>query len=208
MSSLDWAPELAAALDELVPLDDSSSATWDDVVARVNRRRRLRLWPSRPRRRLRLAIVVALLLLLLAGVATATYLALRSSPRPGHYAGTTSEHQAVTFKVTDHGKRITRFTTVDGYNNMCDYTGEPPHIFHYTVKVPSMKIKRGGSFTATVKSTLEAAPGLFWGTFKVKGRFSSGRARGTVTRIGETCGSGASNPTMSDYLETFTAKRT
>ena len=80
MSSLDWVPELAAALDELVPLDDGSSATWDDVVARVNRRRRLRLWQSRPRRGLRLAIVVALLLLLLAGVATATYLALRSSP--------------------------------------------------------------------------------------------------------------------------------
>ena len=77
MSSLDWVPELAAALDELVPLDDGSSAAWDDVVSRVGRRSRRRLWPRRPRRGLRLAIVVALLLLLLTGAAAATYLIVR-----------------------------------------------------------------------------------------------------------------------------------
>jgi hypothetical protein len=80
MSSLDWVPELAAALDELVPLDDGSSATWDDVVARAGSRRRLWIARRQPGYRLRVAIVVTLVFFLLAGVATATYLALRSSP--------------------------------------------------------------------------------------------------------------------------------
>jgi TolB protein len=74
MSSLDWSPELAAALDRAVPPGDGSGAAWDDVAARVNHRRRLRHWRRRPRRGLRLAFVVALIFLLLAGVATATYL--------------------------------------------------------------------------------------------------------------------------------------
>jgi hypothetical protein len=149
-------------------------------------------------------------------ILSATGLAAASAwPKPGHYAGTTSEcqvslpgspckHGNVTFKVADHGKSVTGFTTVDGYNNKCHFTGAPPHTFHYTVKVPLMKIKSRGSFTGTAKATT----GPFTGTFRVKGRFSSGRAHGTVTRVKATCGSGASNPTTSDYLETFTAKRT
>lgn len=79
MSSADWVPELAVALDGLVPLGDRSRADWDDVLARTGTRRRLRLGRASHRRPLRLAIVVALLLLLLAGVATATYFALRGS---------------------------------------------------------------------------------------------------------------------------------
>jgi TolB protein len=75
VSGLDWVPELATALDGLVPLEEVSRADWDDVVGRVDRRQ-LRLG-GRPRRRVRLAIVVALLLLLLTGVATATYLIAR-----------------------------------------------------------------------------------------------------------------------------------
>jgi len=80
MSSFEWMPDLAAALDELVPVGDSSRADWQDVVARVDKRRLLQ---QRGRRRphwsLRLAVVVALLFLLLAGVATATYLLVRSN---------------------------------------------------------------------------------------------------------------------------------
>lgn len=77
MSNVDWVPELAAALDELVPQDASSGPRWHDVVARAGRRRTLRI--GRARRSLRLAIVIALLLLLLAGVATATYLLLHGN---------------------------------------------------------------------------------------------------------------------------------
>jgi hypothetical protein len=74
MSSVDWVPELAAALDELVPQAESSRADWNDVVARADSRRMLRPGRARPRRRLRLVLVAVLLLLLLTGVATATYL--------------------------------------------------------------------------------------------------------------------------------------
>jgi WD40-like Beta Propeller Repeat len=79
MSSIDWMPDLAAALDRLVPLEDSSRADWGDVVGRVHPRRRLQLRSRRQHRGLRLAIVVAVILLLLAGVATATYLLARGN---------------------------------------------------------------------------------------------------------------------------------
>ena len=79
MSSLEWMPDLAGALDALVPLDDDSRADWDDVAARVRRRRSLQLGRRRRRWSLRLAIVVALLLLLLGCAATATYLLLRAN---------------------------------------------------------------------------------------------------------------------------------
>jgi Tol biopolymer transport system component len=77
MSSVDWVPELAAALDRLVPLEDSSRADWGDVVGRAGRRRRLRF--GLPHRSVRLAIVIAVIFLLLAGVATATYLLVRGT---------------------------------------------------------------------------------------------------------------------------------
>jgi hypothetical protein len=146
-------------------------------------------------------------------ILSATSLAAASArPKPGHYAGRTSERQRVTFQVADHGVRITSFSTVDGYNNKCHYSGATPHFFHYPVKVASMKIKPDRSFTATVKMTLLAGnPRSPRGTFRVRGRFSSGTAHGTVTRIRGragvvTCGSAASNPTTSTYLETFAAK--
>jgi Tol biopolymer transport system component len=80
MSSLEWMPDLAAALDELIPLEDSSRANWDDVAARVERHRRLpQLRRRRPHWSLRLAIVVALIFLLLGCAATVTYLLLRGN---------------------------------------------------------------------------------------------------------------------------------
>jgi hypothetical protein len=148
--------------------------------------------------------------------------AVSARPKPGHYGGPTSEDGLecsanygnmgckVTFRVVDHGKRVTGFTTEDGYNGMCDYVGNPPvggwpHIFQYLVKMPPMKVRSSGSFTSTSKASV----GPFTGTFRVKGRFSSGTATGTITRLNHTCDSlYASNPTTSDYLETFTAKRT
>jgi Tol biopolymer transport system component len=78
MSSLEWMPDLAAALDESVPLEDSSRADWDDVVARTGKTRMVsRVRRRRPHWSLRLAIVVALIFLLLGCAATVTYLLLR-----------------------------------------------------------------------------------------------------------------------------------
>ena len=80
MSSLEWMPDLAAALDELVPLEDSSRADWHDVVARAGKRHTLpQLRRHRPQWSLRLAIVVALIFLLLGCAATVTYLLLRGN---------------------------------------------------------------------------------------------------------------------------------
>src|SRR5438876_276827 len=73
-------------------------------------------------------------------IASATALAATSArPTPGHYAGPTSEQDwslgtrgcladfgkmgcEVTFKVADHGKRVTGFTAADGYNHLCHFT--------------------------------------------------------------------------------------
>jgi Tol biopolymer transport system component len=100
MSSLDWSPELAAALERLVPLEDGSTANWDDVVRRVPRLRRLRL--RHPRRRWRFVVAVALLLLLLTGVATATYLLVRHDGGIAVGGGTV----ALTANPSGHGLRV------------------------------------------------------------------------------------------------------
>jgi Tol biopolymer transport system component len=78
LSSIDRVPEVAVALETLVPHDDTVRADWDDVVARVGGRRPLSAGRRKHRGR-RLAIAVALLFLLLTGVATATYLLVRGN---------------------------------------------------------------------------------------------------------------------------------
>jgi Tol biopolymer transport system component len=78
MSSVEWSPELAAALDRAVPFGDASRADWNDVVARADKRRRPWIVGWQPSR-LRVGIVVALVFLLLAGIATATYLIARGN---------------------------------------------------------------------------------------------------------------------------------
>jgi WD40 repeat protein len=81
VSDIDYSPELAAALDRLVPLDEALLGDWEDVLGRVGRHSRR---PSRlaRNRRLRLALVAAAIFLLLAGVATATYFVIRASQPP------------------------------------------------------------------------------------------------------------------------------
>jgi hypothetical protein len=148
------------------------------------------------------ALLVALIA---AATLSATALASGTSKaKTGHYAGKTSESGTVTLKVVKHGKRIAGFTATDGYNDVCQFSGGVGGIPTFTVRVPSMKTKKNGSFSATVAATL----GGFSGMFKVRGRVTGSKARGTVTKVGDTCGSSAANPTAADYLETFTATRT
>lgn len=146
-----------------------------------------------------------ILVAIVIGAAALSATALASAPevKTGRYAGTNSEKGTVAFKVADHGKRVTGFTTTDGYNQMCQFSGGVGGIPTFTVRPPTMKITKSRTFSSTVKATL----GGFSGTFKVKGKLASGKARGTVTEVGATCGTGASNPTTPDYLETFTAAR-
>lgn len=147
--------------------------------------------------------IVLVTALTVATALSATALAALPRVKTGHYAGTNSERGTVAFKVADRGKRITGFTTTDGYNSMCQFSGGVGGIPTFTVKAPSMKITKSRTFSSTVKAIL----GGFSGTFEVKGKFASGKARGTVTEVGGTCGTSAANPTTPDYLETFTAKR-
>jgi hypothetical protein len=136
--------------------------------------------------------------------ATAMASSAASKPKTGHYTGTTSEQAAISFKVSKGAKKITAFTTTDGYNRVCQFSGGVGGIPTYTVKLPLMKLTKNGAFTGTVKATV----GPFSGTFKVKGKVSGGKAKGSVDEVGSTCGSSASNPTARDYLETFSAERT
>jgi len=151
------------------------------------------------------ALVAAFLAVAALATAALASVAAHHTPKAGSYSGTTSESSgAVSFKVAPGGKRVTGFTTNDGYNGMCKFSGGVGGLGNYTVTVPSMKITKTGSFTGTVK----ASAGPFSGTFMVKGRFTTATAaRGTVTKVGDTCGSAASNPSTPDYLETFTASR-
>ena len=135
--------------------------------------------------------------------ATAIASSAATKPKAGLYTGTTSEQGTLSFKVSKGAKKITAFTTTDGYNSVCQFSGGVGGIPTYTVKIPSMKLTKSGAFTGTVKATV----GPFSGTFKVKGKVTGGKANGTVNDVGNTCGSSASNPTAPDYLETFSAKR-
>jgi Tol biopolymer transport system component len=81
VSYAEYSPELAAAVDRLVPLDESLRGDWQDVVERVGQRSRRPLGLPRGRA-LRLALVFAAVFLLLAGVATATYYTIRVSQPP------------------------------------------------------------------------------------------------------------------------------
>jgi hypothetical protein len=73
VSNVEYSPQLAAALDRLVPVDETLAADWRDVVGRVDRRTQGRAGLLRSRL-VRLAVVVAAVFLLLAGIATAAYL--------------------------------------------------------------------------------------------------------------------------------------
>jgi hypothetical protein len=81
MSGLEWMPDLAAALDELVPLPSAADADWQDVLSRAAQTRR-RGWLRAPRPqgwpRWQIAVVVVVLGLILAAAATATYVAVHS----------------------------------------------------------------------------------------------------------------------------------
>ena len=147
--------------------------------------------------------LVAALLATAALSATAIASSAATRPKAGHYTGATSEQGTLSFKVSKGAKKITAFTTTDGYNSVCQFSGGVGGIPTYTVKIPSMKLTKSGAFTGTMKATV----GPFSGTFKVKGKVTGGKAKGTVNDVGNTCGSSASNPTAPDYLETFSAKR-
>ena len=141
--------------------------------------------------------VIAATTLLIAAVAWAAV-------ESGKYVGTTSERGTITFEVPAAATIIAGFSTTDGYNGKCKFQGGTGGIPNFSVSIASMKIGPGGAFTAATKAKL----GPFSATIIVKGRLTPTGATGTLNRLGASCGSGAANPSTSDYLETFSARRT
>jgi hypothetical protein len=140
---------------------------------------------------------------LAAGAAFVAAAAASAAGGPATYAGTTSERGAVTFTVTAAGTSIDAFSASDGYNQKCRFHGGVGGISNFTISIAGMKVGPGGVFTGTTKAKL----GPFSATITVKGKLTDAGASGTLNQVGHTCGSGAGNPSMPDYLETFSARR-
>jgi hypothetical protein len=142
--------------------------------------------------RLRGALAAGLLLsLILAAVALA---AKQPSPKPGSYAGTSSEKSPVTFKVSKSGTSIESFKTALGYNGKCGQGGGPP----YEIAASTIAIKHGRfSIAKTFKGPVASIPPK---KGKITGRFSGNTVSGTasVNLNSEFHGCSA-------YSETFTA---
>jgi hypothetical protein len=125
----------------------------------------------RGRSRARGAIAIALILsLVLAAVA----LAAKKAPKPGTYAGTSSEKSPVTFKVSKGGASIQGFKTTIGYDGKCGQGGGPG----YTVAVGRIAIKNGSfSIATSFKGPVASVPSK---QGKVTGKFSGNTVTGTV----------------------------
>ena len=110
----------------------------------------------------------------------------------GSYAGTTSEHGAVAFKVVSHGTAITSFKTTLAYNGKCGQGGGPD----YNVSISRIAISANGKFDkrTTLKLLSFHAPG------EVSGKASGDRVTGKVVQFLH----GKPNKC---YTETFTATR-
>jgi hypothetical protein len=121
----------------------------------------------------------------------------------GSYAGTTTEHGAVTFSVVGHAVR--NFTVQDGYNGGCDFSGGVGGIRTYSVTIKSMAVARSGRFSGRV--TESNAPFSGSAVLAVTGRFTGAKAFGTVTAVGRNCGTDSPTPGASMYYESYSATR-
>ena len=131
--------------------------------------------------------------LALVGALLTAALALAGA-RTGTYSGTTSENQAVTFKITSHGKVISNFSTVIGYDGKCGQGGGAP----YNVKARRIAIGAGGKFSKQV--TFRFAPAHISSPGRISGTAKGSSVHGKVVQYLK----GKPNRC---YTETFTATR-
>jgi hypothetical protein len=119
-----------------------------------------------------------------------------ASASTGSYSGTTSENTAVTLKIVNHGKTISGFKTLLGYNGKCGQGGGPG----LTASIGTIPIGHNGKFSKKTTLFLNAKvkvrdPG------QVSGTASGATVKGTVVQVLK----GKPNQC---YTETFTAHRT
>lgn len=123
----------------------------------------------------------------------------------GKYAGTNSEKGTVSFTVSAGGATVVSFSTTDDYNRGCHYRGGAGGFPALKVQIASMVISKTGVFTVLAHVKKTPFPGT--APVEVTGTITGSHATGTVTWVGDTCGSGSSNPSTQAYLESFTASR-
>lgn len=136
-------------------------------------------------------LIVTGLTALLAGAAIA-----EAAAKAGSYAGTTSEHQAVTLKISGHALKALK--TDIGYNGKCGQGGGPG----YSIDVARVELGSKGSFSATIvlhSPNLKAAANR---RATLTGKASGSTVRGKIVGVKFTFNG------CNGYTETFTAKRT
>ena len=124
--------------------------------------------------RVRRAGAAAMILPLL--LATVAFAASKTpSHKPGSYAGTSSEHSPVTFKVSKSGTSIQGFKTVIGYDGKCGQGGGAG----FTAAASTIAIQKARfSITTTFKGPVASVPAKR-GT--ITGRLLGAAVTGTVT---------------------------
>lgn len=143
---------------------------------------------------LMLAVVCALL------AASAVALAASHAVKSGHYSGTTSEGQPISFKVSADGKRVLKFATFIGYDGKCGAGGGPG----YSVKVQSIAINSSGHFAASAKGTLKgAAVKVKPIKVRISGHLSGKSGSGSVKKTGAGSHCAPPNQKKNPYAETF-----
>ncbi len=127
-----------------------------------------------------------------------------AAPKPGKYTGKTSEKGLVTLTVSPNGKTVLSFYAQDGYNDACHFAGGVGGIKNFTVNIARMVVTKSGEFSSKVTESDKPFPGST--VLEVIGRLTGAAADGTVTALGQTCGSRSPDPKASLYLETFSAR--
>ena len=113
------------------------------------------------------------------------------------YKGTTSEHGAVSFKVSANGKKLLNFTGAIGYNGKCGQGGGPGYVFN-----ASIAIGRAGRFSGVTEGRLSTIKPV---QLKISGAINGHSASGTIEKPGLRCKSGP-HPNTNPYSESFTAR--
>lgn len=112
--------------------------------------------------------------------------------KPGHYGGSSSERQSVTFQVSKSGTAVLSFKTSIGYNGKCGPGGGPG----FLPEASRISIKHGRfSIAVKFKGVTASIPPM---NGKITGKFSGKTVTGTVARTG---GSGCNG-----YSMTYRAK--
>ena len=116
-----------------------------------------------------------------------------ASPQKGSdYSGTTSQGELVSFGVSPDGKHMVELATSLTYRCTGDHDGQAGSFVLDTIRVKNGRFSaRQELFPTSETSVVQGGMGTAVGTFKRKGRRTTGTIRSKITLSGgETCDSG------------------